>query len=382
MNVTQSDATEQIGVFEPILRPKMPELDVLRGIASLSVFFYHGLYYARDFSLFTPVQRRILFAFSPGQFGVNLFFVLSGFLITGLLLDSRARPDYYRRFYVRRALRILPAYYAILLLLAVTRTASSSFLVMSLFYCANLSLIFGIKMSYPVLWSLAVEEQFYLVWPTVIHRITARRLAILAGAIIIASPISRLVCFLPTQHANLSDSGCYYFTWNTMDGLACGALLAIAVREFCSDRRGLLRLSVLCLGFALMMALIGVPFGILTRQSKLGSALQAVPWNIGFTGIIGIVLLIGTSPRKSLVTSPVLIFFGSISYGLYMIHQLVFLGYSRFLAGALPMSLGQPNSWPGIWLRLAIVATVAVGISYLSRRYFEEPFLRLKNKLT
>jgi peptidoglycan/LPS O-acetylase OafA/YrhL len=382
MNVTQLDATEQISVFEPILRPKMPELDVLRGIASLSVFFYHGLYYARDFSLFTPIQRRILFAFSPGQFGVNLFFVLSGFLITGLLLDSRARLDYYRRFYVRRALRILPAYYAILLILVLTRTGSSPFLVMSMFYCANLSLLFGIKMSYPVLWSLAVEEQFYLVWPTVVHRITARWLAIVAGAIIIASPISRLVCFLGTQHANLSDSGCYYFTWNTIDGLACGALLAIAVREFCSDRRGLLRLSVLCMGLALMMALIGAPFGILTRQSKLGSALQAVPWNIGFTGIIGMVLLIGTSRRKSLVTSPVLIFFGSISYGLYMIHQLVFMGYSRFLVRVLPLSLGQPNSWPGVWVRLTIVGTVAVAISYLSRRYFEEPFLRLKDKLT
>jgi peptidoglycan/LPS O-acetylase OafA/YrhL len=91
MQVIQLDAPEQISVSEPILRPKMPELDVLRGIASLAVVFYHGLYYARDFTPFTLTQRRILFAFSPGQFGVNLFFVLSGFLITGLLLDARSR---------------------------------------------------------------------------------------------------------------------------------------------------------------------------------------------------------------------------------------------------------------------------------------------------
>jgi len=69
MNVTQSDATEQIGVFEPILRPKMPELDVLRGIASLSVFFYHGLYYARDFSLFTPVQGEYFSRSHPASSG-------------------------------------------------------------------------------------------------------------------------------------------------------------------------------------------------------------------------------------------------------------------------------------------------------------------------
>jgi peptidoglycan/LPS O-acetylase OafA/YrhL len=382
MHVIQLDTPEKVSVPEPILRAKMPELDVLRGIASLAVFFYHGLYYARDFNLFTPLQRQILFAFSPGQFGVNLFFVLSGFLITGILLDSRTRPDYYRRFYVRRALRILPAYYAILLILVLTRTASNSFLVMSLFYCANLSLIFGIKMSYPVLWTLAVEEQFYLFWPTVVHRISARWLGIVAGAIVVASPLFRLVCSLRAQHASAPDSGCSYFTWNTIDGLAWGALLAIALREFCLGRRVLLRLSVLCLALALIMAVIGTPYGILSRQSELGSALQAVPWNIGFTGVIGMVLLLGTSRWKSIVTPPVLIFFGNISYGLYMIHQLVFMGYSRFVAGVLPMSLGQPNSWPGVWLRMAIVAPVAVGISYLSRRYFEEQFLRLKDKLT
>jgi peptidoglycan/LPS O-acetylase OafA/YrhL len=81
------------------------------------------------------------------------------------------------------------------------------------------------------------------------------------------------------------------------------------------------------------------------------------------------------------VTPHLLIFFGNISYGLYMIHLLVFLSYDRFVPGVLPQSLGQPNSWLGVWLRFAIVAAVAVGISYLSRRYFEEPFLRLKDKL-
>jgi peptidoglycan/LPS O-acetylase OafA/YrhL len=381
MDVIPLELPEKINLAEPVLRAKMPELDVIRGIASLAVLFYHGLYYARDFAPFTVTQRRILFAFSPGQFGVNLFFVLSGFLITGLLLDSRTRPDYYRRFYVRRALRILPAYYAILLVLVLMRATSGPFLAMSLFYCANFSLIFGIAMSYPVLWSLAVEEHFYLLWPTVVHRFTVRWLTIVAAAIVLASPLFRLVCLLRAQHAHLSDSGCSYFTWNSADGLACGALLSIAVREFCSDRRRLLQLSLLCLGLALLIALIGAPYGILTRQSKLGSALQAVPWNIGFTGMIGLFVLIGASRWKALVAPPVLIFFGNISYGLYMVHLLIFSRYDRFMPRVLPKSLSQPNSWPGLWLRFAIAGAVAVGISYLSRRYFEEPFLRLKDKL-
>src|SRR6266852_2646380 len=93
-----------------LFRSHMPELDTLRGLAILGVLLYHGLYWARDLSPFSPIQRRILSVASVGQFGVNLFFVLSGFLISGLLLDSKNRPDYYLRFYLRRALRILPSY--------------------------------------------------------------------------------------------------------------------------------------------------------------------------------------------------------------------------------------------------------------------------------
>ena len=316
MSVIHSASPEQIRSesLQPLLRPKMPELDVIRGIASLAVLFYHGLYYARDLTVFSPAQKHLLFVFSPGQFGVNLFFVLSGFLITGLLLDSRTRPDYYRRFYVRRALRILPAYYAILLILVLTRATSIGFLGMSFFYCANLSLLFGIAMSYPVLWSLAVEEHFYLFWPTIVHRLSMRWLALFAGAIVIASPLFRFACVLHSLHTDPLKSGCFYYTWDNADGLACGALLSIAVRAFRFSRKRVLQLSLLCLALALVVTLAGVPYGILTRQTKVGSALQCVPWNIGFAGIIGLSVLIGASRWKAAVAPPVLIFFGNISY--------------------------------------------------------------------
>src|ERR1700676_3441511 len=94
---------------EPLLRPVMPELDAVRGIAILGVVVYHAFYWSRDLSLYSNLQRTFFSFTSAGQFGVPLFFVLSGFLITGILLDSRARPNYYKRFYLRRALRILPA---------------------------------------------------------------------------------------------------------------------------------------------------------------------------------------------------------------------------------------------------------------------------------
>jgi peptidoglycan/LPS O-acetylase OafA/YrhL len=382
MNVIQVEIPNQISGSEPLLRPKMPELDVIRGIASLAVLFYHGLYYARDFTPFTLTQRRLLFAFSPGQFGVNLFFVLSGFLITGLLLGARERPDYYRRFYVRRALRILPVYYAILVVLAFLHRTSGPFLGMSLVYCANLSLLFGVAMSYPVLWSLAVEEHFYLFWPTIVRRLKPTFLAFLAVTIVIVSPLFRLACFAHAQNTDLLKSGCAYYTWNNADGLACGALLSIIIREFWQGRRRLLHLSLICLGIALAMALIGLPFGILTRQTRVGSTLQGVPWNIGFTGILGLALLAGTSRWKALVAPRLLVFFGNISYGLYIFHLVIFSMYDRVMPRLLPPSLIGSNLWGLVWLRFTIAATVAVGVSYLSRRYFEEPFLRLKDKLT
>src|SRR5580658_7311403 len=101
-----------------LLRPKMPELDSIRGVAILMVLFYHGFATRQNLDAFSGFPKLFVWLASPGWVGVNLFFALSGFLITGILLDSKNHPQYYRRFYLRRALRILPAYYGLLLLLA------------------------------------------------------------------------------------------------------------------------------------------------------------------------------------------------------------------------------------------------------------------------
>jgi peptidoglycan/LPS O-acetylase OafA/YrhL len=101
-----------------IIRVYMPELDSLRGLAILLVLLFHGMAPVQNAAL-SPAGRIIFKLSLYGWGGVNLFFVLSGFLITGILLDSRDRADYYRRFYIRRALRILPALYAILILLMI-----------------------------------------------------------------------------------------------------------------------------------------------------------------------------------------------------------------------------------------------------------------------
>lgn len=366
---------------EPLLRKEMPELDTIRGLAILGVIVYHAFYWSRDLSHFSPLQRIVLRAAAPGEFGVSLFFVLSGFLITGLLLDSRDRPDYYRRFYFRRALRILPAYYGILIVLLVAREMSRSYLIMSLLYCSNLSLLFGIQMTYPVLWSLSVEEHFYLVWPAVVRRVAPRGLIVLAGAIILFTPLLRLACFYHGLPTHFSNSGCDYYTWNMADGLACGSVLSLLLRRMNGDRK---KFGWLCLGSFIVagfLSVVALPFGLRTGMRPVGAALQWTISNVTFMGILALFLLVGTSRWKALVTSKVLRFFGYISYGLYLVHLLVYRLFDDLVRSVSPVYATRLFTWDGIWLRFLIAGGAAVLLSYLSRRFFEEAFLRLKSKI-
>ena len=193
----------------------MPELDSLRGLAVLGVVFLHGFYWQYSDFNWTGFARIFMRLTSGGWIGVNLFFVLSGFLITGILLDSRTKPRFYRTFYARRALRILPAYYALLLLLALFRQASAPYLGMSLIYLSNLTYLVGVSNDYGPLWSLAVEEQYYLFWPIIVRRLNIKILAIFAAAICVVVPLLRVRAFYSGAFDGLSR-----YTWLVADGLA------------------------------------------------------------------------------------------------------------------------------------------------------------------
>jgi len=364
----------------PILRSHMPELDAIRGLAILGVVFYHAFYWARDLSAYSPWQRIFLKTMSVGQYGVNLFFVLSGFLITGILLNTRDRKDYYRRFYLRRALRILPAYYLTLLILVVFKITSKGFLWMSLLYSSNLSLLFGISMSYTVLWSLAVEEHFYLVWPTAVRKISPKGLMVLAVSLMVLSPAMRFCCvLLGAKYAGILR-GCMYYTWDTADGLALGAVMALVIRRMNDNRQKLLRLSFLLIAIGLLIAGVGYFFGIITRMNPIGAALQWVPWQFGLAGLLGIFVVIGSGKWKGIVAPRILTFFGAISYGLYLYHLLFSIAYQWTARRTGFEQRWNLDLWQRTWLAFTIAATAAIVFSYLSRWYFEEPFLRLKDR--
>jgi len=364
----------------------MPELDSVRGVAILVVLFYHGFYLEYGVGGLSGLERWLVAATAYGWVGVDLFFVLSGFLITGILLDTKSYPDYYRRFYIRRALRILPIYLAVLLVLAfATRTplflepVPWSFLGISVLFLANFTTVFGIRTTYGVLWSLAVEEHFYLVWPGVVRRLSNRGVAICAATVCVVCPALRAVSFLVQRGLGWTDYGAY--TWLVADGLATGALFAVALRGPLQSRPATWKLTGVSLGTGIGMSIAGAPFGILSRYRLLGMTLRQTALNIFFLGILVLFLLAGSSPWKRIVCFKPLRFLGEISYGVYLIHMFVFWTVDRCIAIFLPGMPAIDGHFALMSARFCVAMGVTIVICYISRWHFEERFLRLNKKL-
>jgi peptidoglycan/LPS O-acetylase OafA/YrhL len=359
----------------------MPELDTIRGIAVLLVLFFHGFGFRYGLEGLSGFPRLFVAATLPGWIGVNLFFVLSGFLITGILLDTKARSDFYRRFYIRRAFRILPLYYAVLLLLAVAtrsglinRQASWAFLGLSFFYLSNVTGLLGVPMQYGVLWSLAVEEHFYLLWPGVVRSLSRRRVTIAAIGICVLCPGLRALYYLRGYGAGTG------YTWLVADGLAMGALLAAVLRGPWGTRAGVRRWAVSAVAASSMMFMVGYPFGIFRASRFLGMTLRETTLNLFFAGIVALALLMGTSRWRAVVNRPALQFFGEISYGVYLIHMLIFDLEDRVLGTVFPGLSPARGRFAVMALSFCVAAGLTVVIAYFSRWYFEEPFLRLKGR--
>jgi peptidoglycan/LPS O-acetylase OafA/YrhL len=357
-----------------LLRPFMPELDTLRGIAVIGVLLLHAFYWQYAGLSFGRLSRIFLVLTGPGWLGVNLFFVLSGFLITGILLDSRNRPNFYRRFYTRRALRILPPYYGLLVLLLVLRSSSAAFVGLSFVYLANMTGFFGVACDYGPLWSLAVEEHFYILWPTVVRKLTMRRLAWVSASIVVLVPVLRAIAF------SLGGGGLDWYTWFVADGLAAGSLLAILLRNNVS-RKQVKQLCSFLLASSFLLAVLGQPFGMLTRNRLLGASLQWTTINIFFSGVLLLFLVAGSGTGKRYVNNPLLRFLGYISYGLYLDHLLAFRMYDRILRHYWPGLMPSNGHFELVLLRFAVGGGAAIGVAYVSRRFYEERFLRLKDSL-
>lgn len=335
---------------------RIPQLDAVRGIAILVVMF-HNVYW-----LFPSLHFPGVLA--SGWMGVDLFFVLSGFLITGILLDAKGSAGFFRNFYARRCLRIWPLYYAVLLFM---------FVVVPLFRPALGSMIFERSSpwwAYPfylqnlliphssggigplgVTWSLAVEEQFYLVWPVMVRYLSRARLRGVCLAVIAASPLVRF--FLATESVNL-----YTNVFCRLDGLMWGAFVAAVIREPAFQPT---RYRTLAWG-ALIVAL---PLAVATD----GRGVQWSVYSLSVLASAGLVYLALFSTARWLqriLNSRALIFTGTISYGLYLLHKIPFDTVMK----------GRSVSHPNIMFVVLMAATYM--LATCSWYLFERPFLRLK----
>jgi peptidoglycan/LPS O-acetylase OafA/YrhL len=362
----------------------------LRGVAILLVMAFH-------FGWAKPAVGRpaklLVLCTNFGWSGVDLFFVLSGFLITGILLDSKDSARYFRNFYARRALRIFPAYYAVL---------ATTLVVLPMFvpyaspglqrilheqgwlwaYSPNIAMavhhgewIFGADWLYlAALWSLAVEEHFYLVWPQLVHFVSIRTLARVSVAIVLLAPIARAVALA----AGVAPSIVYCLTPFRADALAMGGLLACVYRtpSWLAWLRPRLFWGVIA-GAGLVL--------IITARRKFFSFLDPSVQVLGYSALallFGSTLLAAVSgnPANRLgrfLTSPVLRIFGKYSYGGYLLQDLLRPAYLKWL----PVStLEQRVHSEVAALMLHSVACMALTLCFAFTSYelFERHFLKLK----
>ena len=349
----------------------IPELQGLRGLAVLGVLFYH---------CHPRLQGTwIHYASLWGWAGVNLFFVLSGFLITSILLESRSKPHYFRNFYGRRALRIWPVY---VLALTVCYLNAPWFIGPTIWNAVKaapwLAYIFFVQNLFhlalpPAIgptWSLAIEEQYYFLWaPTVRFLRRPWMLASVLGAALIASPLLRhmhLHWLTPTH------------TLIHLDGIAFGSLLALGLYTLHFSRRTWLTLGLaaLVLGIAATATIAG---GTAFLDSSLatafaGAVLAAIASTAGAPGDRSSSLrwTSARNPLNAALSRGPLAFYGRISYGLYMIHIMVFIYFGWF---DLRMDrYGIPGNLAVVAFRLA-ASTAAATILWYG---FESRILKLK----
>ncbi len=361
----------------------LPALDGVRGLALLLVLAEHLLWSNPDVG--ASRWTRLLVSFhAAGWIGVDLFFVLSGFLITGILYDTLPSTHFFRNFYARRALRIFPLYYSFLLLLyLISRGAGAHWFATStwhtLTYTENLlgggPVTTASWVNINHFWSLAVEEQFYLVWPLLLFLLrTRRRITLVAVCGALLSFGMRLLLWHSPRVAG-NPYLLYSWTPARLDGLLTGAALAMLLR---SRRRDLLFRSCrpVLLGGLLATTLFylrypGFNFSRFPVISVWLPAILAVTYAALLTEALRAAGIV-----KTLFSTRILRFFGRYSYGLYVVHltlvELLSQPLRLFFRGAFH------SKGSAVLMAASLVLAASTAAAWLSFRFLEQPCLKLK----
>jgi peptidoglycan/LPS O-acetylase OafA/YrhL len=365
------DIMEKTPTARPFFVPGyIPQFDGLRGVAVLSVLVGHS-----GFLEALPHLKNLEYT----RFGVDLFFVLSGFLITGILLDSKGSDHYFRNFYARRALRIWPLYYIILFLAFVvtpmlvpsTKPATGTWPAF-VFYVQNLALVH--RDTYPfglgATWSLAVEEQFYCTWPFLVFLLRKRTLAVVSFSLAVISLSLRL--FFHFQ--GVAPGFVHFFTFSRLDAISFGTLAAIWLRSSsCTLERWRTRAYQF---FALGLTGVVLARILMHRNStSIGYTFLAFT----FTGLLGMSLVSDarSSPLGRTLSAAWLRYIGKISYGIYLLHYPIFLLWAKFIR---TRDIFASNQVMGNLLGFVGQMLLAFLAASISWHLLEKPILRLKER--
>jgi len=335
----------------------MKQLDGLRAFAVLFTMITH----------FTLSQQGLLGRVPWGQMGVRLFFVLSGFLITGILLRSRAVEDRskpLRVFYLRRILRIFPVYYAVLVVTALVNIRPvRQTILWHLCYLSNVyQMVYHPRLS-PVthFWSLAVEEQFYLIWPCLILFLPRRHLLKVMVVTVCLGPFWRLITIL----FHIEPAGALLF--GCLDTLGMGALLAYFWDPELSAPGLAKRFSRVALWVGLPAFVIFLTSQALHLQSPAGQVLSDLALAFAFVWLVGRAASSFGGAVGALLEATPIVYVGRISYGVYVLHAFmpVVLFYILKWAGA---------SWPETSvLRFIVLVAMSIAAAAVSWHFLESP---------
>jgi peptidoglycan/LPS O-acetylase OafA/YrhL len=306
-----------------------------------------------------------------------LFFVLSGFLITGILLDSKDKPHYFRNFYTRRFLRIVPLYLTCIILMYFGYPRFGKYFLLSLFYLANFAYAFRVRVPHGpgVFWSLAVEEHFYLVWPVAVRLLSRIWLLTIILVIVVGSPLLRGVC----AHAGMDpEQQIYTYSFFRLDALAMGGLLALWVRSRYYNRKTGWLIAGVLIGTTVLSTLLGWPFGIMDTKSVLATAFHYSQVAFVFATFLALALVYQGSIFTALLRTRAARVTADLSYCIYLIHLTIGDFYYRILGSLGFNDAARLGATGSIGMRIVVVGTATFALAALSKRFLEDPFLRLK----
>ncbi len=366
--------------FHPGLQARIPALDGVRGIAAVCVFAYH--YGGGAQSTFLPL-RWFGTTLKFGWVGVSLFFVLSGFLISGILWDSMGRSSWWQTFYVRRSLRIFPLYYLALLLAVViawmgAQTNTQPSIWPFALYLQNIPSLAGHlhgfgKTHLDHFWSLAVEEQFYLVWPFLLLMLRRDRVNAMRFCAVLW--LLSFVFRVGVYSFSLSPDWAGRFLLGRTGELCVGAFLALSVRGYPEERRRVMR-QVPRLLWGALAALVGLL--VFSHEPSLETFSNATFGLAILSVFFGCLIACSTvpGPIQSFFQVPALRWLGKISYGIYVYHWF-FRQQFEWCAARLAPHAGRTANLLLVALMAALGTLAVASLSFYTYELF---FLGLKDR--